>query len=78
MHPMLNIAVRAARAAGAIINRAALDLDILKVAAKGTNDCVTEGERAAEQALLPVLRSDDVVDADGAGDEEGHYLKDEG
>ena len=30
LHPMLNIAVKAARAAGAIINRAALDLDLLQ------------------------------------------------
>ena len=52
---MLNIAVRAARAAGAIINRAALDLDILKVAAKGTNDFVTEVDRAAEQAIIEIL-----------------------
>jgi len=55
LHPMLNIAVRAARAAGAIINRAALDLDILKVAAKGTNDFVTEVDRAAEQAIIEIL-----------------------
>ena len=34
MHPMLNIAVRAARRAGSIINRAALDGDALKVKAK--------------------------------------------
>ena len=55
LHPMLNIAVRAARAAGAIINRAALDLDILKVATKGTNDFVTEVDRAAEQAIIEIL-----------------------
>ena len=30
LHPMLNIAVKAARAAGAIINRASLDLDLLQ------------------------------------------------
>ncbi len=52
---MLNIAIRAARAAGAIINRAALDVDVLKVAAKGTNDFVTEVDRAAEQAIIQVL-----------------------
>ena len=55
IHPMLNIAVRAARAAGSIINRAALDLDVLKVATKGTNDFVTEVDRAAEQAIIDVL-----------------------
>jgi myo-inositol-1(or 4)-monophosphatase len=55
IHPMLNIAVRAARAAGSIINRAALDLDVLKVASKGTNDFVTEVDRAAEEAIIDIL-----------------------
>jgi myo-inositol-1(or 4)-monophosphatase len=55
LHPMLNIAVRAARAAGSIINRAALDLDLLQVASKGTNDFVTEVDRAAEQAIIDIL-----------------------
>ena len=44
LHPMLNIAVKAARAAGSIINRAALDVERLTITAKGVNDFVTEGE----------------------------------
>jgi len=52
---MLNIAVRAARAAAAIINRAALDVDVLKVSAKGSNDFVTEVDQAAEAAIIDVL-----------------------
>jgi myo-inositol-1(or 4)-monophosphatase len=55
LHPMLNVAVRAARAAGAIINRAALDLDILKVSVKGPNDFVSEVDRAAEAAVIETL-----------------------
>jgi myo-inositol-1(or 4)-monophosphatase len=55
LHPMLNIAVKAARAAGAIINRAALDLEVLKVGSKGPNDYVTEVDQAAEQAIIDVL-----------------------
>lgn len=55
IHPMLNIAVKAARAAGSIINRAALDLDVLKVGSKGPNDFVTEVDRAAEQAIIETL-----------------------
>jgi len=55
LHPMLNIAVKAARAAGAIINRAALDLDLLKVARKGPNDFVSEVDQAAEQAIIDIL-----------------------
>ena len=35
LHPMLNIAVKAAREAGRIINRASLDLDPLMVGSKG-------------------------------------------
>ena len=55
LHPMLNIAVKAARAAGAIINRASLDLDVLKVGSKGPNDFVSEVDQAAEQAIIEVL-----------------------
>ena len=52
---MLNTAVKAARAAGAIINRAALDLEVLKVGSKGPNDFVTEVDQAAEQAIIKIL-----------------------
>jgi myo-inositol-1(or 4)-monophosphatase len=55
LHPMLNIAVKAARAAGALINRASLDLDLLKVSAKSPNDFVTEVDRASEEAIIEVL-----------------------
>jgi myo-inositol-1(or 4)-monophosphatase len=55
LNPMLNIAVKAARAAGAIINRASLDLDILKVNTKSPNDFVTEVDQAAEAAIIEIL-----------------------
>jgi myo-inositol-1(or 4)-monophosphatase len=55
LHPMLNIAVKAARQAGSLINRAALDLDALKVGSKGPNDFVSEVDQAAEQAIIQVL-----------------------
>jgi len=55
LHPMLNIAVKAARAAGAIINRAALDIDILKVNVKNPNDFVTEVDHACERAIIDTL-----------------------
>jgi myo-inositol-1(or 4)-monophosphatase len=55
MHPMLNTAVKAARKAGSIINRASLDVDLVKVASKGRSDFVTEVDRAAEQAIVDVL-----------------------
>jgi myo-inositol-1(or 4)-monophosphatase len=57
MHPMLNTAVKAARKAGSIINRASLDLDLIKVASKGRSDFVTEVDRAAEAAIIDVLKS---------------------
>ena len=52
---MLNIAVKAARAAGSIINRAALDVERLQITAKGVNDFVTEVDQAAEQAVIETL-----------------------
>jgi len=55
LHPMLNVAIKAARAAGAIINRAALDLDRLKISVKGPNDFVSEVDRAAEAAIIDTL-----------------------
>lgn len=55
LHPMLNVAVKAARAAGSIINRASLDLDDLKVGSKGVNDFVTEVDHAAEGVIIKTL-----------------------
>jgi len=55
LHPMLNIAIKAARAAGSIINRAALDLEVLKIGSKGPNDYVSEVDRAAENAIIQIL-----------------------
>lgn len=56
MHPMLNIAVKAARRAGQIINRASLDVGNLKVDVKRQSDYVTEVDRAAEAAIIDMLR----------------------
>ena len=57
MHPMLNIAIKAARRAGTIINRASLDLERLNVARKGPRDYVTEVDRAAEESIVETLRA---------------------
>jgi len=56
MHPMLNTAVKAARRAGNLINRASLDLDQIQVGRKQQNDFVTEVDRAAEAAIIDTLR----------------------
>jgi myo-inositol-1(or 4)-monophosphatase len=55
LHPMLNVAVKAARAAGAIINRAALDVEAVRISQKQVNDFVTEVDQAAEQAIIETL-----------------------
>ena len=54
---MLNTAVKAARRAGTIINRASIDLDRIQVSRKGPRDYVTEVDRAAEEAIIDVLRT---------------------
>jgi len=53
---MLNIAVRAARRAGSIINRAALGGEALVVKTKRANDFVTQVDRAAEEAIIEIVR----------------------
>lgn len=52
---MINVAIKAARAAGAIINRAALDVESVRVSQKQVNDFVTEVDQAAEQAIIDIL-----------------------
>jgi len=55
LHPMLNVAIKAARAAGAIINRAALDIESVRISTKQTNDFVTEVDQAAEACIIETL-----------------------
>ena len=55
MHPMLNVAVKAARRAGTVINRASLNLERLQVDRKQHNDFVTEVDKAAEEAIIETL-----------------------
>ena len=56
MHPMINIAVKAARRAASVITRASFEVEQLRVTNKGHNDFVTEVDQAAEQAIVDVLR----------------------
>ena len=55
LHPMINVAIKAARTAGNIINRAALDIESVRVSQKKANDFVTEVDHAAEQAIIETL-----------------------
>jgi myo-inositol-1(or 4)-monophosphatase len=54
--PMLNIAVRAARAAGEIIMRRLERLDSVAVETKQRNDYVSEVDREAEAKIIQVIR----------------------
>ena len=56
MHPMLNIAVKAAREAGRIINKGSNDVGALTVTAKNFNDFVSEIDRAAEQSIIDIIK----------------------
>lgn len=52
---MINVAIKAARAAGSIINRAALDIESVRISQKKVNDFVTEVDHAAEQVIIETL-----------------------
>ena len=52
---MINVAIKAARTAGSIINRAALDIESVRISQKKVNDFVTEVDHAAEQAIIETL-----------------------
>ena len=52
---MINVAVKAARAAGSLINRAALDIESVLVSSKQVNDFVTEVDVACEKTIIETL-----------------------
>jgi myo-inositol-1(or 4)-monophosphatase len=56
MHPILNVATKAAREAGKIINRASQDVGSLKIQTKDYNDFVSEVDRSAEDAIISILK----------------------
>jgi len=56
MHPMLNIAVRAARNAGKVITRSFEQLDKVEVESKGSSDFVTSVDKNAEQVIIETIR----------------------
>jgi myo-inositol-1(or 4)-monophosphatase len=57
MHPMLNTAIKAARRAGHIINRASLESERIQVTRKGARDYVTDVDHASEQAIIDILQT---------------------
>ncbi|AHK79567.1 inositol monophosphatase [Ectothiorhodospira haloalkaliphila] len=56
MHPFLNTAIKAARAAGQVIARSANRVDTLKIQDKQPNDFVTEVDRNAEREIIRVIQ----------------------
>ncbi len=74
-HPMMNIAVRAARSAASILLRNFDRTDTLNVTSKGLNDFVSEVDRSAEQAIIQVLRKsypDHAILAEESGAQPGN------
>lgn len=55
MHPTLNIAIKAAREAGHIINRYSNRIDSLTIDNKSRNDFVSEVDRLAEDAVIKII-----------------------
>ena len=56
MHPMLNIAIRAARSAGNLIIRSLQHVEHLEVTTKGRNDFVSDVDRLAEQEIINAIQ----------------------
>ncbi|WP_438971942.1 inositol-1-monophosphatase [Methylophaga sp.] len=56
MHPMLNIAIRAARNAGSLIMRSLQHVEHLEVTTKGRNDYVSDVDRLVEQEIISVIK----------------------
>ncbi len=57
MHPMLNIAVRAARKAGNLIARNYETPDAVETSQKGSNDFVTNVDKGAESLIVETIRA---------------------
>lgn len=55
-HPIVNIAIQAARAAGNLIMRASDRLDTLKITEKAPNDYVTEIDQLAEREIIHIIQ----------------------
>ena len=75
MHPMMNIAVRAARSAGNILLRYYDHVDTVAVHSKGLNDFVSEVDKASEQAIIEILHRsfpDHAILAEESGQHQGN------
>ena len=72
---MLNIAVRAARNAGDLIQRWSLNIEKLTIDQKGRNDYASEVDRMAEQEIIKLIRAsfpDHAILAEESGEHKGN------
>ncbi len=75
MHPMLNIAVRAARNAGDLIQRSSQNIEKLTIDQKSRNDYASEVDRMAEQEIIKIIRTafpDHAFLAEESGEHKGN------
>ncbi|MGD8742743.1 MAG: inositol-1-monophosphatase [Granulosicoccaceae bacterium] len=78
MHPMLNIAVSAARKAGDLIMRYTDRIDTLKITNKARNDFVSEVDRMAEDAIIETIHKaypDHAILAEESGKTSGNQYE---
>jgi myo-inositol-1(or 4)-monophosphatase len=74
MHPMLNIAIRAARNAGKVIVKGFENLEAVEVEEKSLNDYVSSVDKEAELAIIGTLRKsypDHSIVAEESGIDQG-------
>ncbi len=74
MHPLLNIAVKASRAAGNVIIKYMDRVESLTITSKGKNDYVSEVDRQAEAEIIHIIHK--AYPQHGILAEEGGFLKD--
>lgn len=73
--PLINIAVKAALAAGKIIARAVTRLDIIKISQKQPNDFVTDIDQQAEREIIGIIQKahpDHSILAEESGETQGN------
>ncbi len=76
MHPMLNIAIRAARISGDLIQRSSEKVSKLTVNKKSKNDFVTEVDLMAEQEIIKIIKTaypDHSILAEESGETPGNH-----
>jgi myo-inositol-1(or 4)-monophosphatase len=75
MHPMLNIAVRAARNAGDLIQRSRENVGRMTIHQKSRHDFVSEVDYKAEQEIINIIRNafpDHAILAEESGEHQGN------